>query len=154
MGGAELWPRWQNFRYLHYATQIAVLPAPALPPEHSKDGSVSHSTDSTFTTPVCALLPHCLSPRPSPPGRVTETPGGAAHFRRSMVPFIGCFHPNPATVFGLEDRLPLPLEAYYPARGFRWVKGGAYLEGTHGRTTPASQPEQSSEDTLSQDGAN
>ena len=37
-GGGELGPRWQNFRYIRCATLAAVLPSPALPPEHNKDG--------------------------------------------------------------------------------------------------------------------
>ena len=104
-GGVELGPRWQNFRYLCYATLIAVLPTPALPPEHTK-AKLSLSTDSTFSARACA--PHLCLPLRYPshtPGRVTETPGGADHFRQPFIPLISCLYPHLSTSFGLADRL-------------------------------------------------
>ena len=136
-GGVELGPRWQNFRYLCYATLTAVLRAPALPPEHTKDMNVTFM-DSTFSARDCAPLPRRppFCP-PHTPGRLTETPRGADHFRQSFILLISCPYPHLATSFGLVDRLSPCLEAWFPAQGVRWVEGGCYPEGTDGCTRPA-----------------
>ena len=65
VGGVELGPRWQNFRYLRYATLAAVLPAPALPPEHSKDGMCHFPPTAHLQRAAARLL--LVSPPPAPP---------------------------------------------------------------------------------------
>ena len=64
------------------------------------------------------MLLRCFSCPALPPGRVTETPWGAHHFRQPFVTLIGCLYPHLAMPFGLFDRLSPRLEACFPAQAY------------------------------------
>ena len=92
------------------------LPQPC-PLSTVKTGS-SLSADSTFSARGCAPVLLCPASCPTlPPGRVTETPRGADHFRQPFITLISCLYPHLATPFGLVDRLSPQLEAWFPATG-------------------------------------